>query len=244
MLVGLGLLVGAVPLIALSVWHVSQRNRRLACQGTVGLVSWGLVTVTSCVTIRNYPIWRIFFNPLLKKVRISQLRLLQGIVGAVGVDVAVVVPLLLRITTSSQTNWCSFRPHDAVVLPLLVANFVFLATVGAGAVVMCFKIRNAPSEFHETRDVGRATYNFVTFGVGMVVVGLTTNTSLSRLLSLSLSILMCVSTFVIFLYLSKVATVRRNPAKGSNGSNAGPRVFIFLGPRLSSQPRAAGSLVS
>eukprot|EP00301_Raphidiophrys_heterophryoidea_P003004 c11375_g2_i8.p2 GENE.c11375_g2_i8~~c11375_g2_i8.p2 ORF type:complete len:185 (-),score=55.48 c11375_g2_i8:55-609(-) len=141
---------------------------------------------------------------------ISQTRVLtlQAIGCIVAVNVVVLTPTLMRITASSHSAWC-YYPHTARgSLALLGVYAAYVISLAATAVVVSLRIRHVPSQFNETTHIARATYNLVTFGAGMVLVALLTQSSSVRLLLLSLSILMGVGSFVVSVYLPKISLVR------------------------------------
>ncbi len=56
---GLGLLVGGVGVLAISMWADSEAVRLTACRSALAIVSVGAVTVVACVFARNFVIWKI-----------------------------------------------------------------------------------------------------------------------------------------------------------------------------------------
>eukprot|EP00301_Raphidiophrys_heterophryoidea_P005541 c12314_g1_i5.p1 GENE.c12314_g1_i5~~c12314_g1_i5.p1 ORF type:complete len:413 (+),score=104.87 c12314_g1_i5:903-2141(+) len=207
-LVGLGLLVGAVPAIAVSMWHVSKEARTVACRGAAGLVSFGLVIVMGCVIFRNYIIWRIFFNSRMREMGLHPIKLLRVVCVVALLNGGLMTPVIRRISGKNNSGWCKIDRSDAsrsAFVVVGVVNILFMATLAIGAVAICVRIRNVPSRFNETEQVGKATYNLVTFGAAMVLVGLLTNNNVSRLLALNLTIVMCVMSFIAFVYVPKVS---------------------------------------
>eukprot|EP00301_Raphidiophrys_heterophryoidea_P005537 c12314_g1_i1.p1 GENE.c12314_g1_i1~~c12314_g1_i1.p1 ORF type:complete len:669 (+),score=146.37 c12314_g1_i1:381-2387(+) len=237
-LVGLGLLVGAVPAIAVSMWHVSKEARTVACRGAAGLVSFGLVIVMGCVVIRNYVLWRIFNNPQLRAMTLTPAILVRAVLMVVVINTAVITPVLIHVVSTSQSSWCrlDYSSNTGAVVTLIVC-FVYLGILAVCSVIVSFAIRNLKSDHNETEQVGRATYNLVTFGTAMILVGLLTNNSVSRLLSLSLTIVMCVMSFIAFVYLPKVSAVRNPQQIDTAGSSTTTRVKVFMEPL---DPRSRG----
>jgi len=80
-----------------------------------------------------------------------------------------------------------------------------------------------PSDYNETFLVARATYNTVTFGLCMVVIGFVTNSKIARFLAFSMAILLCVSLYTVLLFVFKVVRVKYlNRTHSSSGTDLLP----------------------
>eukprot|EP00301_Raphidiophrys_heterophryoidea_P007694 c12942_g1_i2.p1 GENE.c12942_g1_i2~~c12942_g1_i2.p1 ORF type:complete len:173 (-),score=60.44 c12942_g1_i2:30-548(-) len=149
---------------------------------------------------------------------------------------------------SSTSGWCALALHNntnddsndnngsinVLACVLLVVNCFVHCSLAIAAVVLSTMIRNVPSQFNETRHIAKATYNLLTFGSAMVLVGLLTNDNLLFMLAITLAILLCVLSFVAFVYVPKVSAVLRHSNQANVKSSevkSKTRGFLFA-PRV------------
>jgi hypothetical protein len=121
---------------------------------------------------KTYRIHKIFNNKKLKKVRISNMDVLQGVVAVLGAQVlllivwtGVEVPEIVFVTDPvdpfKQYVQCS-SPNMQV---WLMINYFFTFSFVCTGVFLCYKTRNAVSEFNESGQIGSAIYNMAFMGL-------------------------------------------------------------------------------
>eukprot|EP00301_Raphidiophrys_heterophryoidea_P006896 c12737_g1_i1.p1 GENE.c12737_g1_i1~~c12737_g1_i1.p1 ORF type:complete len:264 (-),score=87.44 c12737_g1_i1:385-1176(-) len=213
---GLGLLVAAVPALAVADWLNSHlESRTTACRVAPLLVSLGLVIVLGSVSARNFLVWRIFDNSQLKERKLTQRHLLRVVGVLVVVHAVIAGSLLHAIGVSRTTQWCTVDLSHTAATALVVCNVLLLVGLVVWALFVTVKIRNVPSDFNESSHLAWATYNLLTFGTAMVAVGGVASDSEVRLLALTLTLLTSVLSFVGFVYAPKVLNVLVVPRERS-----------------------------
>eukprot|EP00298_Acanthocystis_sp_HF-20_P025158 c36937_g1_i1.p1 GENE.c36937_g1_i1~~c36937_g1_i1.p1 ORF type:complete len:204 (+),score=44.92 c36937_g1_i1:677-1288(+) len=167
---------------------------------------YGSVILLGCVIVRNYPLWRFFDNKNLSMIKIPSINLILAVAFAVLIGVAIITPFSMNLIAKRDTFGCDAQNSatSSILLSLIVFYLFLLALIAAR---MCFKIRNIPSKFNNTKDIAISTYNFVVFGIAMGIVGSIATNPTTLFLAISLSITISVVTFTVFVHIKKIHQV-------------------------------------
>eukprot|EP00298_Acanthocystis_sp_HF-20_P018504 c21978_g1_i5.p1 GENE.c21978_g1_i5~~c21978_g1_i5.p1 ORF type:complete len:618 (+),score=161.42 c21978_g1_i5:3-1856(+) len=203
-LAGLLILISSVIPFGLTLLDVDIETRNTSCAIYPQLLSHGLVIVLSSVVAQNYPIWKCFHNKNLKVLKNSSKKLIIGVTSAVCVSIALVTPMSVVLSANTKRSGC-FPSSDSVYSFCLILIGIYIIFLAGVAGWMCFNIRNTPLKYNNTKDIAISTYNFMTFGLGMILIGLISTSSTSTFLGIFLSIAVPVTTFSLVVHFKKIS---------------------------------------
>lgn len=156
-----------VPSLGMQVsGSFSKEVRDISCQAFPFFLSNPLYILLSVIIARNYRLHKVFNNPALRHIRISNVELLKASLIPIGANVVLNVVLVVmypgenRLTESlhAPTYHCVY-PSQAIVLVWIdLALFAFLVLVGTVVFIQIWRI---PKGWNESRLVAYCFFSIV-----------------------------------------------------------------------------------
>eukprot|EP00298_Acanthocystis_sp_HF-20_P009673 c18439_g2_i3.p1 GENE.c18439_g2_i3~~c18439_g2_i3.p1 ORF type:complete len:769 (+),score=176.60 c18439_g2_i3:49-2307(+) len=202
---GLVCLLGATIPFGYTLINRPKLNRDICCRASMIMTVLGVVFVFGSISARNYPIWQIFDNPTLREIKLPPAKLARPIFWSLLAAICLDIPLLIDYQAVDDYYGCATKNSLSPVFITTLGVLFFL--LAAFAFYTCFKIRNVPSRFNDTKNIARATYNLLTFGLAMVILGFATQDPLPLFISVTLAIFLGTLTFVWSVHLPKLRKI-------------------------------------
>eukprot|EP00298_Acanthocystis_sp_HF-20_P016732 c21566_g1_i1.p1 GENE.c21566_g1_i1~~c21566_g1_i1.p1 ORF type:complete len:725 (+),score=99.89 c21566_g1_i1:193-2175(+) len=163
----------------------------------------GIVIVLVCIILRNYPLWRVFDNPQLKPISIRPSDLIKYVLVFILISISLMTPISTEFFVT-ETNFRFQMSKKPFVDYIFVILSIFITLLAIVAGWLCYKIRNVPSRFSNTKDVAWATYCMLTLGVTTAIIGTLATTALFLYTTMFLAIVFSVSTFTFLVHIKKL----------------------------------------
>eukprot|EP00300_Choanocystis_sp_HF-7_P016919 c19573_g1_i1.p1 GENE.c19573_g1_i1~~c19573_g1_i1.p1 ORF type:complete len:894 (+),score=237.43 c19573_g1_i1:2-2683(+) len=168
MLASLLLALAVVPTIGIQRLGVSESSRTIACQSAPLLFSHSVITILSLLVARNFRVFRIFNNPKLKLLSLTNYRLLRVAAIPIGLNLAILVswtvlfPPYSRIRKPDGPDFllplyyeCSYSGYPLIFIAISIHLTVILM-----GLILGYKLRASklPKIWRETQAMAYCFY--------------------------------------------------------------------------------------
>jgi gamma-aminobutyric acid type B receptor len=167
---------------------------------------------------KTYRIHKIFNNKKLKKVRISNMDVLQGVVAVLGAQVlllivwtGVEVPEIIYVADPVDPFKQYVQCSSENMMTWLAVNYIFTFSFVCYGVFLCYMTRNAISEFNESGQIGSAIYNMAFMGLIIIPLVYGLDISMEAEFALvTLGIIGVVTTTLLVLFVPKFMNLNKS----------------------------------
>ncbi|GAM21595.1 hypothetical protein SAMD00019534_047700 [Acytostelium subglobosum LB1] len=162
------ILVGAlIVAAAIIIWNMNAT--RDVCRARLWLLSLGYTVIVGNMVIKNFRIWLIFDNPRLKRLKITNIKLLPWVLGMILVNLALLIPITIVGHVNAIRSYdfdgvgiynyrmtCDMTKDGSVILYVLLAYHGLMLLIGC---FVSWKIRTVDvPEFNESKPIANTIY--------------------------------------------------------------------------------------
>eukprot|EP00298_Acanthocystis_sp_HF-20_P017739 c21818_g1_i1.p1 GENE.c21818_g1_i1~~c21818_g1_i1.p1 ORF type:complete len:747 (-),score=163.22 c21818_g1_i1:23-2263(-) len=185
--------------------------RDTECKVTPILFVFGTIMVFSTISARNYPIWKMYDPTSTEKMVLPKIDVIRP-VGVIVIAAVTVISIYAYENKGAYLNsGCRYDGSNQEILLTIVGALGILTSLFAS--YSSFAVRDAIFDYSDAKQVMIATFNILTFGAALTILGLTSDTAASKFLSVSFSAILGVITFFVLVHGTKIKTILTDHTK-------------------------------